>query len=388
MNEDIYTAIVSLNVWIEKNGWSGYDPYDVRGTKLVRILLNKRYVNSVLDIFLNRFPIASRRILRTRKEIYAGSMINFARGYLNLYKRFGSEEYLRKALFALKWLIKNSNRNFEGFSWGLPFDWQSSILIPKNTPTGVTTSMALHAFLDAYEALGDERYLDIAKGCCSFLVNCLNIDYVSEDKVCFSYTPIDSFHIHNANLWVASALLRASTYIKDTKLQCLALKAINFTIEHQNSDGSWFYRAPPDNLSSNDYQVDNYHTGFVLECLNIARRVLKDKFTYGENLRKGLDYYTRYMFLGNGAPKYTRSSLYPIDTHSCAQAIITLSELCDFEPKKELIEKVAIWTIKNLQSDSGYFFYEINKFRNHIYIDKTPYIRWQAWMLRALSYIV
>lgn len=385
MYKAVTKAIIMLDNWIERNGWSGYDPYDIKGMCLFRPLQKNSYSSFISNALLNRFPTLFRKIFKIRKEIYADAMANFARGYLNLYKKFRYEKYLNKAIFALNWLIENSNRNFKGFCWGLPFDWQTRILIPKNTPCGVTTAMSTHAFLDAYETLKNPRYLEVVKGCCVFLTRYLKVDYVNKDELCFSYTPLDNFHIHNANLWIASAILRANLYIKNKELDHLAVKALNFTIKHQNDDGSWFYWAPPDKLL---YQVDNYHTGFILECLNIARRILKDQFKYEENLKKGLDFYIKNLFLKDGTPKFTKDSCYPIDTHSCAQAIITFNELADFESKKDLVEKVTRWTIKHMQSDDGYFYYRIYKYGNCKWIDKTPYIRWQAWMLRALSYVV
>ena len=160
--------------------------------------------------------------------------------------------------------------------------------------------------------------------------------------------------------------------------------AINFTLSYQNPDGSWYYWAPPDKLL---YNIDNYHTGFVLECLNICRRVLKDEFEYEEELRKGLKFYKNNLFLDDGTPKITPQSVYPIDIHSCAQGIITFCELLDFEPHYfSMAEKVAKWTIKHMQDKEGYFYYRIYKDN---YVNKMPYIRWgQAWMLRALSYLV
>ena len=214
-------------------------------------------------------------------------------------------------------------------------------------------------------------------------LNRLNIDHVDEDRVCFSYTPIDNFHVHNANLWSASVLLRAFTYIGDRKCKEMGVKALNFTVSYQNEDGSWYYWAPPDELL---YSIDNYHTGFILECLNIARRALRKEFMFEDELRKGLEFYVTNLFLEDGTPKMRPDSTYPIDIHSCAQAIITFSELSDFEPKYlDIGMKVAEWTVKNMQDTEGYFYYRM--YRNRT--DKTPYIRWgQAWMLRALSYIV
>lgn len=380
--KEVRQSLDLLDRWIERNGWAGYDPYDIKGTKLFLFLQRNRYTNFGSNLLLNRFPMFSRKVFRVKKEINAKAMALFARGYLNLYKKSKDEKYMDKALFCLNWLMKNPSKGYSGFCWGYPFDWQSRVFIPKGAPSGVVTSTAAHAFLDAYEILGDQKYLEVAKSCCEFILNDLNIDQVDEDKICFSYTPIDNFHVHNANLFSASTLLRTFTYIKNNKYKDMGVKAINFTVSYQNEDGSWYYWAPPDKLL---YNIDNYHTGFVLECLNISRRALKGEFEYESELRKGLEFYASNLFLDDGTPKIRYDSIYPIDIHSCAQAIITFCELADFEPKcLTMAEKVVRWTIENMQDEKGYFYYRIYK----NYVDRTPYIRWgQAWMLRALSYL-
>ena len=380
--KEVRQSLDLLDRWIERNGWAGYDPYDIKGTKFFLFLQRNRYTNFGSNLLLNRFPMFSRKVFRVKKEINAKAMALFARGYLNLYKKLGNEKYLKKGLFCLNWLMKNPSKGYSGFCWGYPFDWQSRVFIPKGTPSSVVTSTAAHAFLDAYEILGDQKYLEIAKSCCDFILNDLNIDQVDEDKICFSYTPIDNFHVHNANLFSASTLLRTFTYIKNNKYKDMGIKAINFTVSYQNEDGSWYYWTPPDKLL---YNIDNYHTGFVLECLNISRRALKGEFEYESELRKGLEFYANNLFLDDGTPKIRHNSIYPIDIHSCAQAIITFCELADFEPKYlSMAEKVVRWTIENMQNENGYFYYRIYK----NYVDRTPYIRWgQAWMLRGLSYL-
>lgn len=382
MNE-VGQSIDLLDKWIEQNGWAGYDPYDIKGTKLLLLLQKNRYTNFGSNLFLNRFPMLSRKVFRVKKEINAKAMALFARGYLNLYRKSGDENYLKKALFCLNWLIENPSKGYSGLCWGYPFDWQSRVFIPKETPSGVVTSTAAHAFLDAYEILKDEKYLDIAKSCCDFILNDLNIDEVDENRICFSYTPVDTFHVHNASLFSASTLLRTFTYTDIEKYKELGIKAINFTLSHQNNDGSWYYWAPPDKLL---YHIDNYHTGFVLECLNICRRALGSEFPYENQLSKGLEFYARNLFLDDGTPKFTPKSVYPVDINSCAQAIITFCELADLEPKYfSMADKVASWTIRTMQDEKGHFYYRI--YKNHV--DRTPYIRWgQAWMLRGLSYLV
>jgi rhamnogalacturonyl hydrolase YesR len=387
----IKDAFNKLDSWVMKNGWQGYDPYDIKGTKLFLPLQKNKYATFGSTLLLNRFPMLFRKVFRVKKAINAKAMALFARGYLNCYKKhffkkesFSKEKFLEKAVFCLNWLIENPSKDYTGFCWGYPFDWQSRVFIPKGTPSGVVTSTAAHAFLDAYEIMKDDKYLNIAKSCCDFILNDLNADEVEEDKICFSYTPIDNYHVHNASLFSASTLLRTFTYIKNEEYKDMGLKAINFTVSYQNEDGSWYYWAPPDKLIFN---IDNYHTGFVLECLNICRRALKGEFEfeYERELRRGLEFYANNLFLDDGTPKLTNESVYPVDIHSCAQAIITFCELADFEPKYlRLAEKVAEWSIKNMQDEEGFFYYRIYK----NYVDRMPYIRWgQAWMLRGLSYI-
>jgi len=373
-----------LNVWLGKNGWAGYDPYDIKGTKILLYLQRNKYTNFGSGFLLNRHPMFFRKFFRIKKQVNAKAMALFVRAYLNVYKKTRDENYLKKALVCLNWLIENPSRGHSGYCWGYPFDWQSRLFIPEGTPSGVVTSIAAHAFLDAYEVLKEERYLRIAKGCCNFVINDLNIDKVGNDEVCFSYTPIDHFHVHNANLFSASVLLRSYVHFKEDKYKELGVKAMNFTLSHQNDDGSWYYWAPPDKML---YRIDNYHTGFVLECLNVCRRALGGEFKHASELRKGLEFYADNLFLGDGTPKMCHDRVYPVDVHSCAQGIITFCELADFEPKYlNMAEKVARWTISNMQDNEGYFYYRIYK---NWKTDKTAYIRWgQAWMLRALSYLV
>ncbi len=320
-----------------------------------------------------------RRAFGVQPQYNAKALALFAGGYLNLYKRFG-EKYLEKALKALKWLMDNHSRGYSGYCWGYPFDWMSRIFIPKVTPSIVVSCIVANAFLDAYEILRDEKYLNVAKSVCNFLLNDLNIDVVNEDMVCFSYTPLDHFHVHNANLFGASLLARVFKHTQREEYGKLAEKALKFTVFHQNSDGSWYYWAPPDKLL---YRIDNYHTGFNLEHLYVIKEVLKDRFRYDKNLEKGAAYYRKNLFVKETVPKMESNSIHPIDIHNAAQGIITFSTLQKMNPQYgKIAEKIAKWTILNMRDMDGYFYYRIYRHR----IARAPYVRWgQAWMLYALA---
>lgn len=377
----IIKAFRKLESWVGKNGWEGYDPYDVKGTKpflLVSMIGAKKGGKYVAHPFLvseEKFRNTFRDLMKIEKKINPKAMALFARAYLQAFKITEDKGFLNKARECLSWLENNSSQGYGGHCWGYPFDWQSRILIPKGTPSGVVTSIGAQAFLDAFEILGDEKYLRIAKGCCDFITNDLNRDE-RDDKLCFSYTPLDSFHVHNANLFSASTLLRAHKASENEIFKELAIKSVNFTMSHQNDDGSWYYWAPPDEMLG---IIDNYHTGFVLDSLHISKEILGGEFAYDWEMKKGFEYYKNNLFLKDWTPKIHFNKTYPVDIHSCAQGIITFSMFGE----KESANKIAEWTIKNMQDDDGSFYYRIHE---KGYIDKVPYIRWgQAWMLLALS---
>jgi hypothetical protein len=373
-----------LDTWLERNGWAGYDPYDIKGTKLFIYLQRNRYTNFSSNYVLNQHPMFFRRLFRVRKQVNAKAMALFARAYLALYKKRNAPKYLEKGLYCLNWLLENQSKGYSGHCWGYPFHWQSRIFIPKGTPSGVVTSTSAHAFLDAYELLGEQKYIDVANSCCSFILSDLNRDETGNDEACFSYTPLDHFHVHNANLFSASVLLRTFAHTGEENCRRSAVSAMNFTVRDQNEDGSWYYWGPPERPFKS---IDNYHTGFVLECLNIGRRALGNEFHHTKALRRGLEFYANNLFLEDGTPKLLNDSVYPIDIHSCSQGIITFSELADFEPRcTSMARKVAEWTVGHMQDKEGCFYYRIGENRR---VDKTAYIRWgQAWMIRALSYLV
>ena len=88
-------------------------------------------------------------------------------------------------------------------------------------------------------------------------------------------------------------------------------------------------------------------------------------------------------FLEDGTPKYYHNNIYPIDIHSPAQFIVTMSKLSMFDKNRNIIDKVLNWTINNMQDKKGYFYYQMKKGIS----SKIPYMRWsQAWMMYAMSF--
>ncbi len=381
LKELIENALFKLVKYVENENFRGYDPFDALNSPIIHLLTkhSKWLKIGSIQVF-RRIPVNLRSIFLIKKDYNPKGMGLFLSSYVNLYKLYNKAEYLKQIELLANWLINNYSKGYSGYCWGYNFDWQNrSFFAPKGTPTIVNSAFVGHAFLDAYEVLKVENYLQIARSICNFIMNDLNIFQVS-DKICFSYTPIDKSRVHNANYLGASLLIRTYSFTNENVLLDYGKKAYEYSSNAQNDDGSWFY-------GEAEYQkwIDSFHTGFNLVALYIYEKCLDSK-EYIVHTRKGLEFYLDNFFLDNGAPKYYANSLYPIDIHCSAQALITLSKLKDYDKRTILlVAKILKWTIYNLQSPKGFFYFR----KEELFKNKIPYIRWgQSWMMYSLTSVL
>jgi hypothetical protein len=210
----------------------------------------------------------------------------------------------------------------------------------------------------------------------NFIITDINRTYDSQGNFAFSYSPNDRTQVFNASLLGARMLSRIFPYNQDKDLLELARKSVAFCCKSQKPDGSWSYGTLPFHQ-----WIDNFHTGYNLECISEYQKYSND-FSFNENLTMGYNYYIKTFFTHEGIPKYYNNSIYPIDIHSSAQLIITLNRLNQLNNNLPIVNKVLSWTVKHMQSDKGYFYFQKNRFLTI----KIPYMRWsQAWMFYALT---
>ena len=378
--------------WISQNGWKGWDPYDIKGQKWVIRIANRSgqhafyvYLRELIYEVFYQFPRISRKILGIKPEINPKAMGLFASAYLDLHKMTGKQEYLDGCHQCLDWLLTNPSSTEIGLGWGYPFDWQSTAFIPAHTPNGIVTTAAGNAIWEFYKFTGDMDYLDKCIQIGEFLSS-LPRDKPSDNKICFSYTPLFVNHVHNLNLFVAEFLLKAGMEINREEWIQTANMAVNYTIADQKRDGSFDYNGPPEKPAG---FVDNYHSGFVLRMLHSIWKLggREDVFNAMDNCYR---HYTESFFENGTIPKLLPHRKYRIDIHSCAESILCLSQLSEtFPDHKEISNRVLNWTLENLQDKTGYFYYGILKSRiiGLPFKSRIAYIRWsQAWMLKALAY--
>jgi len=391
INKDIQSAIDQLNQWIATNGWAGWDPYDIKAKPRILKITEKSRINPLFRIWreivfesFTHFPLFFRKLLHVQPRINAKAMALFASAYLNLYETTGRKDYLNRSLVCLDWLGNNRALHIAGSGWGYPFDWFSNELVPAGTPNGIVTTAAGHAFWKAYKLLGQEQYLKECINIAHFLAG-LPKNEAIPGTICFSYTPLYINHVHNLNLFVAEFLIRVGKETNNQGWVDLGNRAADYTLACQDPAGFFDYNGPPEKPAR---FVDHYHTGFVIRMLHALW-----KHTGREDIRRSMErcykHYMEHFFEDGQIPRLILQRKYRIDIHSCAEAVICLSELHDtFPGAGARAERVLNWTLEHLRSKKGYFYYGIHKsrFTGIPFKSKIPYIRWgQAWMLLALS---
>ena len=154
---------------------------------------------------------------------------------------------------------------------------------------------------------------------------------------------------------------------------------MEYSCSRQLQDGSWWYGE-----EEKYHWIDNFHTGYNIDSLYLYLDSAGDKDFY-PNLDRGLSFYKAHFFEASGRPRYYHTRTYPVDIQCAAQSIDTLVLLSERDPTTlDLAEKVASWTIRNMQDSEGFFHYR----QYPLMKAKTPMIHWgQATMFKALAHL-
>jgi hypothetical protein len=379
-----------LKEYCEKENYKGWDPFDGLNSKIFQATPLKQW--NIARLFwiqgFKRSPINLRKLLLVPKEYNAKGIGLFLTGYCNIYKAqeisgkedMGKKEViLEKINFLAELLISMQAKGYSGACWGYNFDWQNRVFFqPKETPTVVVTSFVANALFEAYEVTNNTKYFNVALSSSNFILKDLN-RFENENGLIFSYSPLDKSKVFNASLLGARLLARCFQYTKESIFLDYSKDAVKYVVSKQHDDGSWLYGE--DKVQN---WVDSFHTGYNLECLFEYKKYTNDN-SYFNSFEKGMTYYLLNFFENNGLPKYYNRNIYPIDIHSPAQFIVTIIKTEKYNKNSILVEKVLDWTLSNMQSKDGYFYYQINK----IFNSQIPYMRWaQAWMFYSMSILL
>lgn len=387
----VESSFLKLKNYCEIENFKGWDPYDGLNSKVFNFFPFKNWDVARL-VWIQAFklsPINFRKLFIVPKMYNAKGIGLFLSGYCNLYELatqgteiFGSKENLLKKINYLGDLLDElKNNNFSGACWGYNFDWQSRrlFLFPAYTPTVVATSFCVEALFKAYEITKKERFKQIALSSADFILKDLNRTSHNSGFL-FSYSPLNGNNtVFNAALLGAKVLILCYKYSGKENYKKIAKDVIKAVCDSQNKDGSWVY-----GLLDTQSWIDSFHTGYNLDAIYMYQKYTGD-IQFKNNLNKGFEFYINNFFENDGVPKYYNNKTYPVDIHCPGQLFVTLSKLDVFKNYNNLAKKVCSWTIKNMQSNDGFFYYQLRK----RITSKISYMRWSnAFMFNAMSYYI
>ncbi len=394
MNQ-LITSFQKLRAYCEEEQFKGWDPYDGLNSRFLQTLLPLKH-SALLRLCViqgfKRCPVNLRPLLLVPKEYNAKGIGLFLQGYCNLYRAveanaalaeyLGSAEELRGKVCELAdLLIALQSKGYSGACWGYNFDWQARrlFLFPKYTPTVVATNFCATALMEAYEVTKEKRFLDTALSAAVFVMKDLHrAEY--NGGFLFSYSPLQGNDtVFNASLLGSKLLSYCYRYTGEERYREAALQSVRACCNGQAADGSWVYGM----LSVHSW-IDSFHTGYNLDGLIAYEEQTGDR-SFHENIERGFRFYIDNFFETDGCPKYYHDRKYPIDIHCPGQLFVTLARLNKFGTYRDLAERVLDWTVKNMQDEKGYFYYQLKPGES----SRISYNRWShACMFTGRRYYV
>ena len=364
---------------MEDRKYQAYEPFDGLSSPLRFLTFGNLFLDRLLMQGVRQSPVNLRPVLGIRPLPSTKGRGYMAAGYLTLYNLTGDSEYGRKATMCLDWLAEHKSPKFQEYPWANHFDFAGrGGGYSKHESIIVWTAVIGQAFLDAFEAFGDRRFLDVAESACRWV---LALPRERTDSgTCLSYYAIGQSSIHNANMLGAALLARTWRHTHNPDYLEAASRAVQYSCTRQRPDGSWWYAE-----AQKYHWIDSFHTGYNLDSLKCYIENTGDN-TYRDGMLRGLDFYKRHFFCEDGCPRYYHDRTQPIDSQCAAQAIETLARFSDIDDGCLILaQRVATWTVSHMQDPDGHFYYRLYP----VLPSKAPMLHWaQATTYRGLTLLL
>jgi hypothetical protein len=384
MEISIQNSFNKLLNYIESENFKGYDPYDTLNSWVPFHLLGK-WGPILATQFQKRNPINIRPLLGIKKDYNPKAMGLFLQAYSLLYAKNNKKEYLEKADYFFNWLKKNYSEGFSGHCWGYNFPWATPVKYAKPfTPSSVVTGFVCRGIYEYFKISNNEKAKNILISSSDFILKDIPLTE-DENGVCFSYTPIMKDQCFNSSLLAAEVLAITDRITNYNKNNVLVNKAVDWVTAHQKNDGRWNYSIDSEKKKER-VQID-FHQGYILESIfEIKKNLNIEDKKWEESIKKGLKFYREQQFFDDGSSYWRWPNKYPVEIHNQAQGIITFLKFNKYSPNLEKFASTIVkWTIKNMQSKDGHFYYQNHKYYKH----KISYMRWSnAWMFLAFTYLL
>jgi len=333
-------------------------------------------------VFCEAFLPAARRMFHHRMRFPIADA-HYAMGFAFLYQATEDSSQLENAVHFLTELERSRCDQFKEYCWGYEFDWVwRGGTIKRQTPLITTTPYAYEAFLHLCQVQPRNEWRLILESIARHAATDIKDFSTSDTASSCSYTPFDEGRVLNASAYRAFLLTSASKVFSNEDYWRIAERNLNFVLENQNADGSWFYAVD----GARDF-IDHFHTCFVMKALAKIHS-LTGGAEILEALTKGVSYYLNNLFDEEGLPKpfskAPRLTVYKRELYDCAECINLCLLLRDRFPQLEAtLERVVAHILGVWVKRDGSF----RSRKLHFGWDNVPMHRWgQAQMFRSLAF--
>ncbi len=336
------------------------------------MVFSEAFVPSTRRLFwkAQRFPIAD---------------AHYAMGFAMLAQMHKRDEDYRRAVHFLEVLEQTRCEGYPDYCWGYPFNWVTLRgTIVKGTPLITTVPYVYEAFKAVYQIDRDERWRRIMRSIADHAVRDYKDIETSASASTCSYTPDpkDSLSVVNANAYRAFLLTSAARDFSDQSYQKVAQRNLDFVIEAQNADGSWYYAR-----DGQRHFIDHFHTCFVLKALAKIESLTGDP-ACSRAIESGIAYYVKNLFDAQGIPKPfsrpPRLIVYRRELYDYAECVNLATLLEGRSREFDTIVRIVLDQILSVWQNAD------GSFKSRQLLagwDNTPMHRWaQAQMFRSLCF--
>jgi hypothetical protein len=304
--EGVLETVLRFTEWLNAYGEVSYDFQTFYASDLGRAAKALYYrkpwlgVAAVSPIIFCEAFVPSARRLFWKPQRFPIADAHYAMGFALLSQVSKNEQHYKRAVHFLNVLKETRCAGYDEYCWGYPFNWETVRgTIWQGTPLITTVPYVYEAFKQVYEVDGDNNWREIMRSIAQHaLLTYKDIETSPTASTC-SYTPDpkDSIKVVNANAYRAILLTSAAVDFSEEKYRVVAERNLNFVLEAQNEDGSWYYSTD----GARNF-VDHFHTCFVMKAL-AKIEALTGHPGCTAALQRGVDYYVKNLFDEEGVPK-------------------------------------------------------------------------------------
>jgi hypothetical protein len=391
--EKVLKAVLRFIEWLDRYGEVSYDFQSFYAGPIGRSAKALYYRNGLLGtlavspmVFCEAFVPSARRLF-WKAQRFPIADAHYAMGFFFLGQVLEQEQYHRRALHFLEILERTRCPGYEHYCWGYPYNWETLRgTIKEGTPLITTVPYIYEAFKQAYQIDGDDKWFQVMRSIAEHALRDYRDFETSPSASTCSYTPDPkhSLSVINANAYRAFLLTSAALDFSEEKYRKIAQRNLNFVIECQNPDGSWYY--------ANDgkrYFIDHFHTCFVLKALAKIEMLTGDPGCT-KAIERGVGYYVRNLFDERGLPRPfsrpPRLTVYRRELYDYAECVNLAILLRGRFPELDDILSIVLNQILTVwQKPDG-------SFRSRQLLlgwDDTPMHRWaQSQLFRSLCFLL